>query len=74
MIVDDAGPIQVVTDLCEQLGANTLVHGILQDGKTGIVASIQGHWDYAPGSLLSFNVLPENHHLFDSKSQKRLEN
>ncbi|AVX03551.1 maltose/maltodextrin import ATP-binding protein MalK [Maritalea myrionectae] len=74
MIVDENGPIEVVTDLCEQLGANTLVHGVLKDGETGIVASIQGHWDYEPGSVLGFNVLPDNHHLFDKETQKRLEN
>ena len=37
---DDAGPIEMLADLAEPLGANTLLHGRLQSGEQEITASL----------------------------------
>ncbi len=69
---DDDGPMRLVVDMVEQLGAATLVHGILEGSDTALVASLPGIETVRSGAVLGFSAAPEALHLFDSGTKKRL--
>jgi len=71
---DDNGPLRLVVDMTEQLGAATLVHGQLEGSDTELVASLPGIVTIQPGAVLRFAAPVEALHLFDPDTQKRLEN
>ncbi|OIQ35775.1 MAG: sn-glycerol-3-phosphate ABC transporter ATP-binding protein UgpC [Roseobacter sp. MedPE-SWchi] len=73
LVPDEIGPIVIDVDMVEQLGANTLLHGKLSGSQHEIVASVPGHVAAEPGSKHSFSAAPELLHLFDPKTEKRLE-
>lgn len=73
LVPDEEGPIVINVDMVEQLGANTLLHGTLSGSQHAMVASIPGHVTAEPGSQHCFSAAPELLHLFDPKSEKRLE-
>ena len=70
---DADGPVRLVVDMVEQLGANTLVHGQLEGTDSELVASLPGIVNVENGAILAFSVPVEELHLFDSKTQKRLD-
>jgi sn-glycerol 3-phosphate transport system ATP-binding protein len=57
-------------DLVEQLGADTLAHGSI--AGTPLVFRLPGTEPVRDGERLELGVLPENIHLFDAVSGKRL--
>jgi len=59
-------------DMVEQLGASTLVHGILEGTDTALVASLPGIETVESGTVLGFSVAGEALHLFDPKTDKRI--
>ncbi len=69
---DEAGPIHVRVAMLEHLGANTLVHGLLEGTETDVVASLPGHVTAQTGEVLCFSAKEERLHLFDPKSGKRI--
>lgn len=73
LVPDPAGPIAIDVEMVEQLGANTLLHGHLQGSQHPIVASVPGHVTTTPGTEHRFAAAPELLHLFDPKTEKRLE-
>jgi len=58
--------------MVEQLGSNSLLHGILQDTDIEIVASMPGHISAEAGSTVSFSTKETNIHVFNPKTEKRL--
>lgn len=66
------GDLQIVVQMVEQLGANSLIHGVLENTNVEIVVSLPGHIIAEAGSKMSFSVKDENIHVFDSKSGKRV--
>ncbi len=58
-------------DLVEQLGADTLAYGTI--GTTSLVFRLPGTEAVREGERLELGVLPENIHLFDAKTGRRLE-
>ncbi len=72
LLADDNGPVRLVVDMVEQLGANTLVHGLLEGTDTALVASLPGIETVASGAVLGFSVAGEALHLFDPKTDKRI--
>ena len=72
LVMAKDGPLKVVVELSEQLGANTLVHGLLQGGKTQIVADLSGIHSIASGTELSFNLPVAAQHLFSCESGRRI--
>ena len=66
------GDLQIVVQMIEQLGANSLIHGVLENTNVEIVVSLPGHIIAEAGSKMSFSVKDENIHVFDSKSGKRV--
>ena len=51
----------------------TLLHGHLNGTETEFVASMPGHVTAAPGTLMRFSIAPENLHMFDPASGRRVE-
>jgi sn-glycerol 3-phosphate transport system ATP-binding protein len=66
-----SGPLfRFKVDTVEALGADSLLHGVL--GDHAIVARVEGHVTPQPGEALSFGVMHDKVHFFDSASGKRL--
>jgi len=73
LVPAESGHLKIEVQMIEQLGSNTLVHGLLSGTQTAIVASLQGvHSESAIGSILSMDAPAESIHLFDSGTDKRL--
>lgn len=72
LIENDNGKISIEVVMLEHLGANTLVHGLLNGTKIQMTATLNGIRDIDLGTKLNFEMAPENIHLFDSKTQKRI--
>jgi sn-glycerol 3-phosphate transport system ATP-binding protein len=70
---DDNGPIGINVLMLEQLGASTLVHGMLENTDTAVVASLTGLHQMQPGTLMRFSVPEEHLHFFDASSHARVE-
>lgn len=66
------GNIKIVIQMVEQLGSNSLLHGILEDTKIEIVASLSGHVTAKAGSIVSFSAKESNIHVFNPETEKRL--
>lgn len=66
------GNIKIVIQMVEQLGSNSLLHGILEDAKIEIVASLSGHVTAKAGSIVSFSAKETNIHIFNPETEKRL--
>jgi len=72
MHVNTAGPLNVVVDLVEALGADTLVHGRI-GGDPRVARQAEGHQPaVAAGDRLPIGVAPEDLHVFDGESGARL--
>ena len=67
------GNLHIVVQMIEQLGANSLIHGVLENTDVEIVASLPGHIIAEAGSKMSFAVKDQNIHVFNSESGKRVE-
>ena len=70
---NENGPIRISVQMFEQLGANTLVHGVLDGTNTDIVASMPGHVAAEAGSVMSFSAAVDNLHVFDSTTGARID-
>ena len=66
------GELQIVAQMIEQLGANSLIHGVLENTNVEIFVSFSDHIIAEAGSKISFALKDENIHVFASKSGKRL--
>ncbi|PSL17256.1 sn-glycerol-3-phosphate ABC transporter ATP-binding protein UgpC [Shimia abyssi] len=73
MVQDADGPLEVVVQMAEPLGANTLLHGKLSAGDVPITISLPGvHPVNEKAAPLRFSVDAANIHLFDPKTGQRL--
>ncbi|RXV62624.1 sn-glycerol-3-phosphate ABC transporter ATP-binding protein UgpC [Roseovarius sp. A46] len=69
---DPGGPITMEVLLAEPLGANTLLHGRLANGQS-FTASLPGvHRAGQGGETLRLSIPPENIHVFDRETERRL--
>ncbi|CUH54214.1 sn-glycerol-3-phosphate import ATP-binding protein UgpC [Shimia marina] len=73
LIRSEAGPVRLKVQMMEQLGANTLLHGVLEGTQTEMVASLPGHVTAELGAVLSFEAAAETLHFFAPDTQKRIE-
>lgn len=64
LVLSEDGPIKLQVELLEQLGANTLVHCLLQGTDTQVVASMNGVQSIEAGTVLSFDAPVHDMHLF----------
>lgn len=65
------GPLTATVRTAEFLGADTLVE--LAAGETGLLAKLQGNRSFEPGESLSFGFDAKDVHLFDTVSQRRVD-
>ncbi len=72
LAADPSGPLRISVSLFEHLGANTLLHGTLENTDTEIVASLPGHVTAETGSVLSFSANPDLLHAFDPETGRRI--
>jgi sn-glycerol 3-phosphate transport system ATP-binding protein len=73
LVADDTGPIEANIQMCEPLGANTLLHGRVNGLDAPITISLAGvHTAIEKGAARRFSVDAANIHLFDPVTGKRL--
>ena len=70
---NDQGNVRITVNLFEHLGANTLLHGTLEQTETDIVASLPGHVTADQGTVMVFSVSEDLLHIFDAQSGIRIE-
>lgn len=70
---NDSGSIKISIQMVEQLGANTLLHGVLDGTDSEMVASVPGHVSVEGGSVMSFSAGADDLHLFDPTSGRRID-
>jgi sn-glycerol 3-phosphate transport system ATP-binding protein len=73
LLVDPQGPLVLAVSAAEPLGANTLLHGHLEGSETVFTASLPGvHLQTKSSEAVRLAVAPENIHLFDRDTGKRI--
>ena len=72
LIPDVNGPLRIVVQMFEHLGATTLMHGTLDKADIDVVASLPGHVSTDPGTVMTFSAAAENMHIFDTETGKRV--
>ena len=73
VIKDPKGELELVIKLAEPLGANTLYHGSLANEGGEFTASIPGvHYVSDSNDSIKFSVQPQNIHIFDGSTKKRI--
>ena len=70
--IDHKGNVQVIVQMVEQLGANSLIHGLLKETDVEIVVSIPGHVTAEVGSVMAFNIKKDSSHIFHTDTGKRI--
>ena len=67
-----AGAFPLSVDFVEALGADTLAHGYLDNGRVQLTVRLPGSTRVAAGDALSLVVPTESLHLFDASTGARL--
>ncbi len=70
----ESASLELAVDVVEALGADSLVHGQLADGREApaMTVRVEGAMRVAAGDTLHLALAPERVHLFDSASGRRL--
>ncbi len=72
LVADDDGPLRVIVKMAEPLGANTLLHGVLEGADGGFTVSLQGvHLMPADNTARGFRIDTGKAHIFDAGSGLR---
>jgi len=67
------GPIKLKVELVELIGANTLIHGKLENSNEILVASISGVVkEDTIGKNINLSIQNDNLHLFDTNTDLRI--
>ncbi len=72
----DEAEVTIRVTVSETLGADTLVHGHLhsdEDGRTAVTARVPGKFLVDDGDLCPFRIKADGLHLFDSKTEQRID-
>ncbi len=72
LVPHDKGMFQIKVLMREQLGANTLIHGVLKGTDTEMVVSLAGTHDISEGAEMRFSAAKKLLHFFDATTGKRL--
>jgi len=70
LVLSQNGPLRLVVELLEQLGANTLIHGVLEGTDTQVIASMNGVQSIEAGTVLCFDAPTSDLHLFDGGGKR----
>ncbi len=72
-VAADDGNLTVETGMVEQLGSNTLIHGVLSGTASPVVVSLQGiHSESSIGQHLRVHTPTNALHLFNAETGKRI--
>jgi sn-glycerol 3-phosphate transport system ATP-binding protein len=72
LVPDEAGPLSVIVKMAEPLGANTLLHGVLDGSDSGFTVSLQGvHLMPESNVARGFQIEAGKAHVFDAKTGLR---
>ncbi len=71
--IDPNGPLRLSITFAEQLGADTIVHGTLLGSDTALALRLEGVQISESGAQLALNAAPEQMHIFDRATGKRLD-
>ena len=66
------GQVRVSVQMVEQLGAISLVHGVLEKTNIDFSVSIPGHVTADAGSVMAFDVNRDNIHIFHADTGQRI--
>ncbi len=69
---DSAGQIGLSVRFIEQLGADTVVHGAVSGAEVPLAVRLSGVQRHETGTVLPLSYAPENLHLFDAQTGRRL--
>ncbi len=69
----DAEQASQKVHVVEHLGADTLVHGTFGNGGSELTVRLQGIRTIAQGEVLPLSIDPDNIHVFNTDTGKRLE-
>jgi sn-glycerol 3-phosphate transport system ATP-binding protein len=64
------GPLRMTVRVVERLGAISNIHGVLPDGRTGIIASTGGETVPEPGDELALEASASDLTLFDAQGRR----
>jgi sn-glycerol 3-phosphate transport system ATP-binding protein len=67
-----AAPLHLIVELIELLGADTIVHGLMSQGGSTVLARLPGTVRVAVGERIPLTIPPEQIHLFDAASGQRI--
>ena len=70
--INKKGNVRVIVQMVKQLGANSLIHGLLEETDLVFVVSIPGHVSAEVGSVMAFSADHANIHIFQSETGKRI--
>ncbi len=71
--IDPTSDVRLLIEMAEQLGANTLIHGVLEGSTAPLVVSMPGlHTLQSLDASIGLRFQPENCHWFDTGSGNRL--
>jgi sn-glycerol 3-phosphate transport system ATP-binding protein len=71
--LDEIGPIKLKVELVELIGANTLIHGKLENSDEILVASISGVvYENKVGKNINLSIQSDKLHLFDTNTDLRI--
>jgi sn-glycerol 3-phosphate transport system ATP-binding protein len=72
IIPDADGPLSMVVQMGEPLGANTLLHGRILSTRDAFTVSLTGVHHTVAGDIIRFGFDPKNLHFFDPQTSERL--
>ena len=72
IVADPDGPMSMTVQMGEPLGANTLLHGRITDGKDAFTISLPGVHHAVTGEVVRFSISSDNLHFFDQVTGERL--
>lgn len=70
--IDPNSDLRVIVELVEQLGAESIIHAKFEKTETPITLRLNGHVDIKANAILGISISPQNLHLFDHSTQKRI--
>lgn len=74
LFADPKGPIELRIEFAEPLGASTILHGRLNGTEDLLTVALPGvHRSVAAGELIKLSIKPENIHVFDRGTERRLD-
>lgn len=72
IIPDPDGPLSMMVQMGEPLGANTLLHGRMFSTRDAFTVSLTGVHHTVTGDVIHFGFDPKNLHFFDPQTGERL--